>query len=246
MSTPTGMPSITRHVPPTITRSARCAPQSTRAAMRIARARKAQFVQREHREIGLLAHRDLADVAAAEAARRALGGPAQRIEMGDRGVIGQAVDHQRVADAFHEVRGIVRRRAVDAQPHGRARRLQFARAALARGQHHVGGRAMADAHAMLAQPRHVAIREMDAMRQPGAGVEPAHILEIVERAHAEHRAAEGILVLGFGQMRVQAAVMLLRQFAAGAHQGLGDGEGRTGRQRHLDHRARRRARDTCR
>jgi hypothetical protein len=49
---------------------------------------------------------------------------------------------------------------------------------------------------------------------------------------------KAILVLRFGQMRVEAAVMLFRQFATGAHQGFGDGEGRAGCKRHLDHRAR--------
>ena len=83
---------------------------------------------------------------------------------------------------------------------------------------------MADTHTVLAEPLHVAIRKMDAMRKPCAITEPAHILEIIDRAHAEHCLAEFILVLGFGQVRVQAAIVLLGQRSTRTHEGLRDAE----------------------
>ena len=48
---------------------------------RIMRAGKARLVEREQREVGLPADFDAADVVAPEAARRALGAPAQHVEM---------------------------------------------------------------------------------------------------------------------------------------------------------------------
>ena len=97
---------------------------------------------------------------------------------------------------------------------------------------------MADAHAMLAQPPHVIVGEMNSVGEPGPVIEPAHILKVVERAHPEHRLAEFILVMRFGEVGVQTAVVLLGQRSAGAHQRLGHAEGRARRERDLDHRAR--------
>ncbi len=89
----------------------------------------------------------------------------------------QPVDHERVAHALHQVRTVVGGRAVDAEPDRRARRLQLARLAEAGGEHGVGGRAMADAHAVPAQRLAFLAGEMDAVRQPGARAEPAHLLQ---------------------------------------------------------------------
>lgn len=70
---------------------------------------ESEFVKLEEGKIGLFARRNRANVAATKAARRALRCPAQGIEMSDRCIVGKAVDHQRVAYAFHKIGTIVRR-----------------------------------------------------------------------------------------------------------------------------------------
>ena len=95
---------------------------------------------------------------------------------------------------------------------------------------------MANPNAMLTQALHVTVREVDAMRQPCAGVQPTHILKIVDGAHAKCRMAEFILVMGFRKMGMEAAIMLFRQFAAGAHEGLGNTERRARRKGNMDRR----------
>ena len=92
---------------------------------------KAQLVQREESQIRLLAQRDGADIVAAKTSGRAFRRPAQGVEMGHGGVIGQAVYHHGVAHALHEIGVVVGGGAIDTQPNGRAGRLKFARAALA-------------------------------------------------------------------------------------------------------------------
>ncbi len=99
---------------------------------------------------------------------------------------------------------------------------------------------MADADAVPAEPRHLAVVEMDAMRQPGALVEPADLFQIIERPHAEAGEAEVVLVLRLAEMGVQPAIMLLGELRGGAHHGARHVERRAGRERHRRHRARRR------
>ena len=77
---------------------------------------------------------------------------------------------------------------------------------------------------------------MDAVREPGPRVEPAALLEIVERPAAVHLLAELVLVLGLGQMGVQADVELVGELGGRAHQRGRHRERRAGRQRDLHHR----------
>ena len=69
--------------------------------------REAKFFQAEKCQIRLFADSNLTNVIAAKTGGRAFRGPTQRVKMGYRGIIGQAIDHQRVANALHEVRGVV-------------------------------------------------------------------------------------------------------------------------------------------
>ena len=72
------------------------------------------------------------------------------------------------------------------------------------------------------------------MRQPGPPIEPAHLFQIVNRTETKPRPAKFILVISLGQMRMQPAIMLRRQFPAGTHQGLRHRKGRTRRQGNLN------------
>ena len=167
--------------------------------------------------------------------------------MGDRRrVVGEPVDHQRVADALHQVGIVVRGRAVDAEADRAAGRLQFLGAALARGEHHVRRRAMADADLVAAEAAHLVVVEMDAVGEPDAIVQPAAFLEIVDRPAAEMLEAVFVLVARLAEMGVQPAVEALGQADRIDHQPLGHGERRAGRQRHLQHRALRRRRGSGR
>ena len=67
---------------------------------------------------------------------------------------------------------------------------------------------MAHAHPMPAQALHVTFGEMNPMRQPCAVIEPAHILQVVERAHSEGCVAEIILVMRLRKMRMEAAIIM--------------------------------------
>ena len=51
--------------------------------------------------------------------------------------------------------------------------------------------------------------EMDAVSEPGPAGQPAHAVQVVDRAQAEHLAAEVLLVEGLGEVRVQPDVMPL-------------------------------------
>ena len=118
-STPSGRPSMTRQRPATMTRSAACAPQRTSAAIGSCAPGKARLVDPVEREVGLHPGADAADVVPAEAARAALGRPAKRVVGADGGVaVAQALKHQGMARGLHDVGGIVRGRAVDAEAYG--------------------------------------------------------------------------------------------------------------------------------
>ena len=69
------------------------------------------------------------------------------------------------------------------------RRLELLDRADAHAERHVGGGAMADADARPAQPLDFARVEMNAVRDPGAGREPAGLFQKIDRTHAERRDA---------------------------------------------------------
>ena len=54
----------------------------------------------------------------------------------------------------------------------------------------------------LSQPLHLVGIEEDAVREPGACIEPAALLDIIQRPAAIHLYAEFVLVLGFGEVGV--------------------------------------------
>ena len=86
--------------------------------------------------------------------------------------------------------------------------------------------------------RDLVVVEMDAVGEPDALVQPAALLEIVDRPAVEVRQAIVVLVARLGEMGVQPAVDASRRGAARLdHQPLRHGEGRAGRERHLQHRA---------
>ena len=70
---------------------------------------------------------------------------------------------------------------------------------------------MAHRQLVPAKPSDLAVVEMNAMRQPHIGREPARLLQIVHRAAAEMMLAIGRLVLRLGNMGVKPAAMAARQ-----------------------------------
>ena len=169
-------PSSTTQRPPTITRSARCAPHSTSAASGSLRAGEAQFVQPEQRQIGRAAGRDAAEFRAADAGGRPLGRPAQRVAMADAGdTVAMPLQQERRPHLLHQIGGVVGGRAVHAEADAQPRRLHVADRAMAGAEHLVAARAMRDGDAGTRQPRDLAGVEMHAMRQPDAIVQPADL-----------------------------------------------------------------------
>ena len=79
------------------------------------RAGKAQFVELEQSEIGLLARCNRADVITAQARRRTSSGHRQCIEVCERvrALARQPIHHQRMAHSFHHVRTVIGRRAIN-------------------------------------------------------------------------------------------------------------------------------------
>lgn len=107
-----------------------CAAQDKRGD-RIARAGKAQLIERVESKIGLLAGGNGADVAPAETTRGTFGGPAERVEMSYvRRAVAQAIEHQGVAHAFHEIGIVVRGGPINPEADDGACRFQFFGAAL--------------------------------------------------------------------------------------------------------------------
>ena len=62
---------------------------------------------------------------------------------------------------------------------------------------------MRDARARLAEARDLALVEVHAVREPDVVAEPAELLEVLDRAHAEALQAERLLLDGLGHVRVQ-------------------------------------------
>ena len=75
---------------------------------------------------------------------------------------------------------------------------------------------------------------MNALCQPDFVVQPAALLQIIQRPAAMHLLAEPVFVRGLRQMGVEANAMLRGKLGAGPHQGCRDTEGRAGRQRDLN------------
>ncbi len=86
-----------------------------------------------------------------------------------------------------------------------------------------------------AEPLDLGLVGVDAVRHPGPGGEPAHLLELLHRPPPKALQAERVLVRVFGQVGVQPDVQLLGQLRGPLHQAGGHREGRARRQRHLDH-----------
>ena len=99
------------------------------------------------------------------------------------------------------------------RPTAEARGLELAGRTDPRRQHHVRGRAMADADARLAQPRDLLRIEMNAVGEPDAARHPAGFLEQVDRPQAVHLEAEALFVLGLAQVGVKLAIVALGQDA---------------------------------
>ncbi len=94
---------------------------------------------------------------------------------------------------------------------------------------------MADGRSRLAEPPDLLRLEMDTVGKPGPRIQPAGLLEIIERPAAMHLFAEFVLVFCLRQMGMQADVQLLGQRRGGAHQRRRHRKRRTRRQRDLHH-----------
>src|ERR1700690_163212 len=99
-----------------------------------------------------------------------------------------------MAYGLHHVGRIVGGRTVDAKPDGDARRLELLGRADAHAEGHVGGGAMADADAGLAEAFDLARVEMDPVRDPRARAQPSRLLQEIDRTHAEGLDAVDVLV----------------------------------------------------
>jgi hypothetical protein len=89
-----------------------------------------------------------------------------------------------------------------------------------------------------ARPGHqleLLVVEVDAVREPDVRAEPAALLHVGQRARADHLDAEVVLVLGLGQVRVQADLVLSGQPRRLDEQLVGDREGRARRERQPAH-----------
>ena len=82
--------------------------------------------------------------------------------------------------------------------------------------------------------------QMDAVREPHVVAQPAEVLEVLHRAHAEALDAEDLLVERLGQVGVQPHAAAARELRGLGHQLGRDREGRARRQRDAHHRPRRR------
>ena len=87
------------------------------------------------------------------------------------------------------------------------------------------------------QAGNLAAVEMDAVRNPGALVEPPAVPEKIQRPLAELSQAVILFVLGLGEVGVQADAVTLGQLGRRAHQPGGDGKRRARRQRDPQHRS---------
>ena len=180
---------------------------------------EAQFVELEQRQIGGSPYRDLAKLGAADAGRRSPGCPAKSVLVADAAdAITRALQQECRPHLLHQVGCIVRCRAIDAQADRDPRLFHVADRAATGGQKLVAAGAMADRGSRLAEALHLRRVEMNAMGQPCPRIEPAALLEIIERPAAMHLFAELVLVFGLRQMGMQADVEFFRKRGGRAHQ----------------------------
>src|SRR5699024_10761006 len=132
--------------------------------------------------------------------------------------VAQALEVEGLSDLADEVRGIVRRRTVDAEADGHARILEFDGAGDARGQAHVRRRAVGHCGTGGAEAVDLVLVEVDPVGQPGPVAQPTAGLEVVRRALSEPLPAEVVLIDGLGQAGVQADVELSGQDRALAYE----------------------------
>ena len=90
----------------------------------------------------------------------------------------------------------------------------------------------------MPRPSDLLCVEVNAVREPDAARHPARLLKQFDRPQAIHREAKLFFIFGFAKMRVELAVVALGKPCALAHEILGDREGRTGRERDPNLRAR--------
>src|ERR1700731_4165067 len=102
-----------------------------------------------------------------------------------RGIVCQAIDHQRVGHTFDQIRAVVRCRAVDAETNGRSGFLELFGTALARSEHHVRRWTVTHSDTGTAKPGDLVIIEVDAVRQPCAVVHPTDLLKVLDRTTGE-------------------------------------------------------------
>src|SRR5829696_953576 len=109
-----------------------------------------------------------------------------------------ACDEERLLDLEEEVAALVRGRAVDAESHPNARVEQAAHRRNTGSEPQVRGGAVRDARARFREPRDVAVVEVDAVRAPDVSVEPAELLEVLDRSAAVQLLAVRLLLDGLG------------------------------------------------
>ena len=180
-------------------------------------------------------------VLAAEAARAVASGELEHLAGGQRvRAVLDAGEHQRGAQLVDELARLVRGGAVDAEADRRARREQLRHGRDAGPEPPVRGRAVRDAGAGVAHPLRLARVEVDAVREPDVLAEPAELLDVLERAHAEALEAERLLVDRLGEVGVEPDAARASQLRRLRHQLAGHAERRGGGERDPHHRARRR------
>src|SRR4029078_2752804 len=100
-----------------------------------------------------------------------------------------AGDEKRLLDLQEEVAPLVRGRAVDAEADAHARVAQRPPRGDARAEAEVRGRTVRHARSCAAEPRHLVVGEVHAVRAPDVAIEPAEPVEVLDAAAALHRRA---------------------------------------------------------
>ena len=201
---------------------------------------EAQLAEIPERDVRQRADAEVPElVVAAQAAGAVARGQLERLARGQRrGAAGDAREHERRAQLVDQLAALVRGGAVDAEPDGRARGEQRRDGRDARAQPAVGGRAVRDAGAGRAHPLRLAAVEVHAVREPDVVAEPAQAVEVLERPLPEALEAERLLVVGLGEMSVQAHAAGAGELRRLRHQLAADREGRRRCERDPHHRAR--------
>ncbi len=136
-----------------------------------------------------------------------------------------------------DVRVLVARRPVDAQPDPRPGPDEVLDPADARAQPHVAGGAVSDTGRGRGHEVHLGVVEVDAVRVPDVLAGPAEVLHEVDGTLAERLQAEMFLVDGLGDVSVKTHSVLSRELGRGSHQLRRHREGRARRHSDSRHRA---------